>query len=47
MGTHDDHYFDVADKVLKMKQGKLEVYNNNTKAMFLPVNDQFIEENPF
>jgi cyclic peptide transporter len=24
--THDDHYFHVADKVLKMKQGKLEVY---------------------
>jgi cyclic peptide transporter len=24
--THDDHYFDVADKVLKMKQGRLEAY---------------------
>lgn len=24
--THDDHYFDVADKVLVMKQGKLENY---------------------
>ncbi|ASZ13679.1 cyclic peptide export ABC transporter [Chitinophaga pendula] len=36
--THDDHYFDVADKVLKMKQGKLEVYNNN-KTMFHPVED--------
>jgi ABC-type siderophore export system fused ATPase/permease subunit len=22
--THDEHYFDVADRVLKMKQGKLE-----------------------
>ena len=25
--THDDHYFDVADKVLKMKDGKLEPYD--------------------
>lgn len=25
--THDDHYFDVADKVLKMNQGKLEAYS--------------------
>lgn len=24
--THDDHYFDVADKVLKMNHGKLEEY---------------------
>ncbi|MCX2492866.1 cyclic peptide export ABC transporter [Pedobacter sp. PF22-3] len=24
--THDDHYFDVADKVLKMNQGQLESY---------------------
>ncbi len=24
--THDDHYFDVADKVVKMNQGKLEEY---------------------
>ena len=24
--THDDHYFDVADKVMKMNQGKLEAY---------------------
>jgi ABC-type siderophore export system fused ATPase/permease subunit len=24
--THDDHYFDVADKVLKMENGKLEDY---------------------
>ena len=26
--THDDHYFDVADKVLKMNRGKLEVYSH-------------------
>lgn len=25
--THDDHYFDVADKILKMEHGKLEIYN--------------------
>lgn len=25
--THDDHYFDVADKVLKMNRGKLEVHS--------------------
>ncbi|MCW3466078.1 cyclic peptide export ABC transporter [Chitinophaga nivalis] len=25
--THDDHYFDVADKVLKMESGQLEHYN--------------------
>jgi cyclic peptide transporter len=24
--THDDHYFDVADRVLKMSQGRLEEY---------------------
>ncbi|GGB24169.1 hypothetical protein GCM10011511_55130 [Puia dinghuensis] len=24
--THDDHYFDVADRVVKMNQGKLEEY---------------------
>ncbi len=27
--THDDHYFDVADKVLKMNHGKLETYITN------------------
>jgi cyclic peptide transporter len=26
--THDDHYFDVADKVLKMNQGQLELFSN-------------------
>lgn len=30
--THDDNYFDVADRILKMKQGKLEIYNGNNKA---------------
>lgn len=25
--THDDHYFDVADKVLKMNRGRLEVHS--------------------
>jgi ABC-type siderophore export system fused ATPase/permease subunit len=24
--THDDHYFDIADKVLKINQGQLEEY---------------------
>jgi len=28
--THDDHYFDIADKVMKMKEGKLEVYSVET-----------------
>lgn len=27
--THDDHYFDVADKVLKMNNGKLEEYSSD------------------
>ncbi|WEA01646.1 cyclic peptide export ABC transporter [Mucilaginibacter sp. SJ] len=27
--THDDHYFDVADKVVKMNRGKLEEYSAN------------------
>jgi putative pyoverdin transport system ATP-binding/permease protein len=27
--THDDHYFDVADRVLKMNQGQLELYGDN------------------
>lgn len=26
--THDDHYFDVADRVLKMENGKLEAYHH-------------------
>jgi putative pyoverdin transport system ATP-binding/permease protein len=30
--THDDHYFDVADKVLRMNQGKLEVYSEKYLA---------------
>jgi putative ATP-binding cassette transporter len=27
--THDDHYFDVADRVVKMNQGKLETYTGD------------------
>jgi putative ATP-binding cassette transporter len=32
--THDDHYFDVADRILKLNQGKLEEYfqKQNTAA---------------
>ncbi len=26
--THDDHYFSVADKILKMNEGKLETYSD-------------------
>jgi len=28
--THDDHYFDVADRILEMKDGKLKRYSPNT-----------------
>jgi ABC-type siderophore export system fused ATPase/permease subunit len=28
--THDDHYFDVADKVVKMHMGRLEIYTDET-----------------
>jgi len=31
--THDDHYFDVADKVLKMKMGKLEFYSKQNPVI--------------
>ncbi|HYC27184.1 MAG TPA: cyclic peptide export ABC transporter, partial [Chitinophagaceae bacterium] len=27
--THDDNYFDVADRILKMKQGKIEIHSND------------------
>lgn len=27
--THDDNYFDIADKILKMKDGKLEMYTGD------------------
>jgi putative ATP-binding cassette transporter len=30
--THDDHYFDVADKVMKMDQGQLILYENALQA---------------
>lgn len=36
--THDDHYFDVADKILKMNQGKLEVYYGSYLAPIDSVN---------
>ena len=26
--THDDHYFDVADKILKLEMGKVEFYKS-------------------
>jgi len=29
--THDDHYFDVADKILKMDSGKAKYVSNNYK----------------
>ncbi len=35
--THDDNYFDVADRVMQMKNGKLEQYsyqNAKTKALY-------------
>jgi len=36
--THDDHYFDVADKVLKMNQGKLSEYSGRKEpAVALPL----------
>ncbi len=31
--THDDHYFDVADQVLKMNEGKLEAYRMPVPAL--------------
>ncbi|NHN25913.1 cyclic peptide export ABC transporter [Flavobacterium jejuense] len=30
--THDDHYFDVADKILKMNMGKVEYVSNDFKV---------------
>jgi len=32
--THDDHYFDVADKVVKMNRGKLENFSGDLKFTF-------------
>lgn len=34
--THDDHYFDAADVVLKMKQGRLEMYTTEYAAETSP-----------
>ncbi|SKA35750.1 cyclic peptide transporter [Chitinophaga eiseniae] len=36
--THDDNYFDVADKVYKMNQGKLESYNGDVIFATAPIN---------
>jgi cyclic peptide transporter len=36
--THDDHYFDVADKILKMEHGQLEVYNDESAFTSLTLN---------
>ena len=30
--THDDHYFDVADKVVKLDMGKVEYYKNSKEV---------------
>ncbi len=30
--THDDHYFDVADRIVKMDMGKIDVLENNEKS---------------
>ena len=27
--THDDHYFDIADKIIKMDMGKFEFVKRN------------------
>ena len=32
--THDDHYFDVADRIYKMNQGKLEPYQRQEVATY-------------
>jgi len=32
--THDDHYFDVADRVLKMNQGRLEILDISMSTLF-------------
>jgi putative ATP-binding cassette transporter len=39
--THDDNYFDVADRVLKMRQGKLEVYS---EKIFSRPNHQIFQD---
>ncbi len=30
--THDDHYFDVADRIIKMDMGKIETVDANYKT---------------
>ena len=36
--THDDHYFDVADKVIKLDLGKMEYLTNNYKKEIIQLN---------
>lgn len=42
--THDDNYFDVADKIMKMKDGKLEDYTDELSmgAVSIPGTQSFI-----
>ena len=35
--THDDNYFDVADKVLKMKQGKVDFETSEYTRSNIPI----------
>lgn len=35
--THDDHYFDVADKIIKMDMGKIDLIENGSKKKVCPV----------
>jgi putative ATP-binding cassette transporter len=30
--THDDHYFDIADKIIKLDMGKIDLLNNQLEA---------------
>ena len=32
--THDDHYFDVADKVIKLNYGQLEDVTSEEKIVY-------------
>jgi putative ATP-binding cassette transporter len=29
--THDDHYFDIADKIVKFDEGRIEFIKSNTQ----------------
>lgn len=39
--THDDHYFDVADKVFKMNEGKLEIIAADSRTLLSAMNGTF------